>query len=157
MRLVSLSTLPALALLLAGCGAGGPTSFLAPVPRSADTDPYDCALRRINELGFTLVDADRASAFLVAEKQTTGALETFLGDAHEFDRITVSIYGDGQGGRTMRVTAGEVARGGEKASGSESPEPSGIEAARAVLQACTTGEIREQGRAEGGTTYDATI
>ncbi|MEJ2503665.1 MAG: hypothetical protein P8177_10215 [Gemmatimonadota bacterium] len=150
--------LPALALLLTACGAAGPTSFTAPVPRSADADPYACALRQVNELGFTVVDADRASGFLVAEKQTTGALETFFGDAHEFDRLTVSIYDDGADGRTLRVTAGEVSRGGEEASGSESPEASGIEAAQAVLRACSTGEIRQRGGEGGGDAgIDATI
>jgi hypothetical protein len=143
--------------LLTACGAAGPASYMAPVLQGGSGDGYSCAFREVNEMGFTVVDADRSSGFLVAEKQTTGALETLFGSPHEFDRLTVTVYDDGIGGQTMRVTAGQSTRPVEPGDGSESPTPTARQAAQQLLQACSTGEIREQGLEENGSGYEARV
>ncbi len=133
-------------LVCAAC-ATAPVSYLAPAPN--DGDPYACALRSFNELGFAVANADREAGFITGERQTSGLGTAILTGKTYFDHITISIFDDSDGGRTMRVTAGSANQSaigfGNASRTLQAPQASAKEAANAILEACSTGEIVEQG------------
>lgn len=130
----------AVAALMAGC-ATSPESFVSPSPRP-HADAYSCAVRKINELGYTMTGGDRDAGFASAEKQTSGLGTQLLSGRKYFDQIVVSIFdGDGSGSTTIRVTAGQgESTAGLFAKSSRSdmnkPSDSGRAAAQEIIGAC---------------------
>ena len=91
--------------LLAGC-VHGPTSYRSLTPATGEV-AYDCALRRVNELGYTVTETNKEAGFIVGDKQTSGWTEYITGRRH-FDRLTVSIFDADSAWRTVRVTAASM-------------------------------------------------
>ena len=98
---------PFLALILAGC-ATAPVSYLVAAPQPSDA-AYACALRKVNELGYTVTNSNKEAGFISADKQTSGLGTKIWSGAEYHDQLTVSVYGDSaSGGRKIRATAGRV-------------------------------------------------
>ena len=141
-------------VFLAACQTA-PVSFTAPVPRPED-DAYSCALRLFNELGFQIVNADREAGFITGEKQTSGVATAIITGNNYYDHLTISIFDDGSGGETMRVTAGSMNESalGLRGKRPNAPQESAKTAARKILGSCASGEIVEQ---PGGGGYEALL
>jgi hypothetical protein len=127
--------------LLAGC-VHGPTSYHSLTPATSDV-AYNCALRRVNELGYTVTETNKESGFIVGDKQTSTWTEGITGRRH-FDRLTVSIYAADTAWRAVRVTAASMQERTRAFSGSLSPTSTRDQVkadATAVVTACTDGVI----------------
>jgi hypothetical protein len=149
------STLAFLALV--GCSGGHPISYFALTPQPSP-DAYACALRKVNELGYTITNTSKDAGFLTADKQTTGTMHKILTNSEVHDQLTVSVFDDAATQqRKVRVTAGttEAKTGllGGTSTSAQSPSDSGIADANSVLSACATGPITKQARA----TWSASI
>ena len=55
----------AFVVITAACG-GKPVSFIALAPQPAQTS-YDCALRKVNELQYTVTNENREAGFIQAD------------------------------------------------------------------------------------------
>jgi hypothetical protein len=101
---------------------------------------FNCAVREVNERNFVVIDANRDSGFLRAERDRTGFTDAILGDAQVLDQLTVSLYRDASERTVMRVTAErvEVPTSGGSAGGriTRSGTDDGRAAAREILDAC---------------------
>jgi len=141
------------ALLLIACG-GTPISFIAAAPQPALTS-YDCALRKINELQYTVTNTNREAGFIQADHQASGlATKLFTGSEHH-DQLTVSVFGDSaSGGRKMRVTAARTNQKtgvfGTSSTQAESPSEEAKTAANEILRSCGTGPVSVQGVSAAG-------
>jgi hypothetical protein len=127
--------------LLAGC-IQGPISYHSLTPATSDV-AYNCALRRVNELGYTVTKTSKESGFIVGDKQTSTWTEAITGRRH-FDRLTVSIFATDSAWRTVRVTAASVQVRTRVSVGDESDVPTRATAkadATAVVTACTDGVL----------------
>ena len=91
--------------LAVGC-VHGPISYHSVTPATGD-EAYGCALRRVNELGYTVTKTNKEAGFIVGDKQTSGWTEQLTGRRH-FDRLTVSIFDADSAWRTVRVTAASM-------------------------------------------------
>jgi type IV pilus biogenesis protein CpaD/CtpE len=128
-------------LLLEACSSA-PVSFSSTTPQPLET-AYGCALRKVNELGYTVTNTNKDGGFINAEKQTSSGLGEFLTSKKYHDVLTVAIFDDGKGGRTMRVTAA----GSEQSSGlfssaskgDKAPSNGGKADANTILSACAQG------------------
>ena len=126
-----------------------PVSFTAAAPQPALTS-YDCALRKINELQYTVTNTNREAGFIQADRQTSG-LGTKLWTGSEYhDQLTVSVFGDSaSGGRKMRVTAGgsnqRTGAFGMTSNQTKSPSEEAKAAANEILRTCGTGPVSVQG------------
>lgn len=141
---------------LTACG-GKPVSYFALTPQLAP-DAYSCALRKVNELGYTVKDANRDAGFITADKQTTGALRKALMGNEDHDQLTVSVFDDAESQkRKMRVTAAATTARttmfNTHTSGKQ-PSEAAIADANAVLSACSEGPITKQAR---GTPLSVTV
>lgn len=137
------------ALLLAGCKTT-PVSYFAITPQPIG-DAYSCALRKVNELGYTVTNTNREAGFITADKQTTGTMTKLFTGSEYHDVITVSVFDDpATGGRKIRVTA---ASSNEQSSllgtskNNIAPSDKGQTDANALLTACGQGPITKQARA----------
>ena len=92
------------AVVLTGCAAG-PVMYHTSTPNTAD-ETYVCALRQVNELGYTVTTADKESARIVGQRQFHNNSLPGIGGNVKRDEINVAIYPD-SGGRTrkLRITA----------------------------------------------------
>jgi hypothetical protein len=54
--------------LVAGC-AINPVQYNSPMPLGLDA-AFACALRQLNELGYTVTNTDKSAGYLAAERQT---------------------------------------------------------------------------------------
>jgi hypothetical protein len=138
-------------LVLAGCSGGHPISYFALTPQPSP-DAYTCALRKVNELGYTITNTSKDAGFLTADKQTTGTMHKLLTNGEVHDQLTVSVFDDAATQqRKVRVTAGttEAKSGllGGTSTSAQSPSDSGIADANSVLSACATGPITKQSSA----------
>lgn len=128
------------AALGASACATAPVSFTSPTPASQD-DAYSCALRKINEMGFTVANTDRQAGFITAEKQTSGLGTALLTGKKYQDQLTVSIFDNaGSASRTIRVTAAQtnenaIAFGSASRTG-VAPSDTGKKAAQELLTVC---------------------
>jgi hypothetical protein len=123
--------------LLAGC-QGRPVSYVALTPRPIG-DSYTCSFRLVNERGYTVTNADRAAAFIAAEKHRNGVMQTILA-REEVDRLTIAIYGDSASQQSrMRLTV-SATRLSQSETGSRqesiNPSDAAIADAQAVLARC---------------------
>jgi hypothetical protein len=127
--------------LLAGC-IHGPTSYRSLTPATSDV-AYNCALRRVNELGYTVTETNKESGFIVGDKQTSTWTEGITGRRH-FDRLTVSIYAADTAWRAVRVTAASLQERTRLFVGEQSSVSTRETAkadASAVVTGCTDGVI----------------
>jgi hypothetical protein len=149
---------------LVACTPTSPISYLANTPTPQDAT-YTCALRKVNELGYTVVNTDRQAGFINATKQTSGMAMAVLANAKYNDVLTVSIYDATDGdARTLRVTAGQTqerAMGFGAGAGSATgvaPSQSGIADAKSVLATCAPdSDVVEQPRTASAATLDARL
>ncbi|HEY4302835.1 MAG TPA: hypothetical protein VGM82_00095 [Gemmatimonadaceae bacterium] len=133
-------------LLTAACG-GKPISYLVTTPQPSET-VYGCALRKMNELGYTITNTSREAAFVAGTKQTSGtARKIFTGDEYH-DQLTVSVFDDTKTGqRTMRATTGRVNQKSNlfgTSSSSIDPSDTGKQDANDLLLACGEGAVSKQ-------------
>ena len=127
--------------------ATAPISYTSATPRPLD-DAYTCALRKINELGYTVSNASKDAGFIAGTKQTSGLGTQILTGSQYHDQLTISIFESGDGARTIRATAGRVDQKtslfGTSATG-VAPTDKGTGDANAVLTACGNGAVTKQG------------
>ena len=124
--------------LLAGCAAH-PIAYSSITPATGDAS-YDCIVRRVNELGYTVTSTNREEHFIAATREFhKSAIQAFT-QMRYYDRLTVSIVDADSASRTIRITlAGTVERdNGFAGSTSRSKPPSDMAQADAVaiLKAC---------------------
>ena len=90
--------LPAIALLAIVVSCTSSKAYMVSTPVAPD-DAFNQCLRKVNELGYMVVDTDRASGFIRAERHFTGFMP-------RIDELTISIFEAGEaGGAGIRVTA----------------------------------------------------
>ena len=141
--------LPFLAVPLAGClhMSGVPISFTAPTPQTS-ADAYSCALRKVNELGYTITNANKEAGFITADKVTSSVAERLITSSDVYDRLTVSIFDAPDGkGRTIRATSAKTQVSTE--AGNIPPRPinpsnQGMADAQGLLLACGSGPVVRQ-------------
>lgn len=128
--------------LLAATGGclpvGGPLSYTASIPTPRE-GAFSCAFRAVNEMGFTVTNADQSAGFIAAEKSTVTSASP-LAEVVYHDRLTVAIFDAGDATRTLRVTAAHVSKNppGER-SARRPPSSHGTAAARILMQTCAPG------------------
>ncbi len=135
------------AVIATGC-ATGPVSFVSLTPRLAG-DTYSCALRKVNELGYTVSNTNKDAGFITGTKQTSGLGTMILTGSQFHDQLTVSIFdAPGGNGRSIRATAGRVDQKSNvfgTSSTATAPTTAGKADANALLRACSDGTITQQG------------
>jgi hypothetical protein len=103
-------------ILTVGACSTSPESFTIRTP-SPSNDAFTCVQRKINELGFTVENADRDAGFLRASRQTSGLGTAILVNRKYHDQLTIAIFESGDGTtQTIRVTAAQgeqAAMGGQ--------------------------------------------
>jgi hypothetical protein len=129
-----------------GCG-GTPVSYFSLTPQPS-ADAYTCAIRKVNELGYTVTNTNKDAGFITADKQMTGAMHKVLLGSEEHDQLTVSIFDDpATQQRKLRVTAAATTASsnlfGTKTS-AKSPSDAAMADANALLSACAEGPITKQ-------------
>jgi hypothetical protein len=132
---------PALILLLTACASGPHEAHRdRAVVEGTLSDGFDCAMREVNDRGFVVDSADRASGFLRAERNGTGLMDSLLGGIRVLDAVTVVVFEDGAGRTVMRVTPARTeiqVRGEDRGNRLDRPASSdGRTAAREILEAC---------------------
>lgn len=135
---------------LAGCNTA-PISYLATSPQPEDAT-YACVLRKVNELGYTIQNTNKEAGFVAGEKQTSGLGTAILTGRQYHDILTVSIFDDGKGGKTVRATTGQSNESafnfGAASKTGQKPSNTGKKDAKEVLSACTQGAVTEQASTE---------
>jgi hypothetical protein len=136
----------AIAWTLAAC-ANGPISYLAATPQSS-ADAYSCAVRKVNELGYTITNTNKDAGFVTGTKQTSGLGTQFLTGSQYHDQLTISVFDQPNSPeRQMRATTGRIDQRaslfGTSTTGVK-PSSIGISDANAVLMACGKGTITQQ-------------
>ncbi|HEX2201664.1 MAG TPA: hypothetical protein VHG91_00125 [Longimicrobium sp.] len=103
-------------------------------------ESFSCAMREVNELGYTVADADRGAGFLRAERDRTSLGDALLGGVQRFDQLTLTVFPREDRRTVLRVVTDgyEVEARGENRGGRVSgvPSPRADEDARAILSAC---------------------
>lgn len=149
-----------LVLAVASACAGGPQSFSRAGTMSIP-DRYSCAMAKVNELGYTVANADRGAGLIRAQKESSGVVDEVVSGTHNFRVLTISIYEETESGNTqMRITASQREEGildGAFSGGEESgqaPDDETKQAAREILNACTEAragaEAGDDGKDEPG-------
>jgi len=127
--------------------SGAPISFTAPTPQTS-ADAYSCALRKVNELGYTITNANKDAGFITADKVTSSVAEHLFTNSEVFDRLTVSIFDAADGkGRTIRATSAKTqvsTEAGNIPPRSINPSGQGIADAQGLLLTCGSGPIVRQ-------------
>ncbi len=132
--------------MMLGCSTK-PISYLTTTPRPAE-DAYACALRMVNQLGYTVTNTSAAAGFIAGTKQTSGLGTRILTGSEYHDQLTVSVFGDEDGGRRIRVTAGRIDQNSNlfgTSTKSMKPSDSGKNDATTLLGECGSGAVTEQG------------
>lgn len=127
--------IPWLVLTAVACvPPSGPVTYVAPAPATAES-AFACAYRTINEMGFTVTNADRDAGFISAEKYIRSGVTYH-------DALSVAIFqAAGASEQTLRVTAmqGERQRDDDEPVSSGTPSAHGRAAARIVAETCAPG------------------
>lgn len=147
MRKYSLVTMMAsmAVISIGGCASSAPISFMAATP-DAGPSAYTCALRKLNEIGYTITNTNKEAGFITADKQTTGAFaEALLGKKYH-DQLTVSSFDAGDGTGKLRVTAAQTEENagfmfGKASSSGVAPSAKGKADANTILLSCAQGPI----------------
>jgi hypothetical protein len=137
-------------IAVSACGKSGPVSYLSTTP-APTPDAYACALRKINELGYTVTNTSREAGFISGEKSTTGSLKRALTGSQYASILTVSIFDDpATKARKIRATAGQSRERSNlltTSKSTEAPSDLGIADANSLLTACAEGTITRQAQA----------
>jgi len=143
-------------LALGGC-ATAPISYVSLTPRPLE-DAYSCALRKLNELGYTVTNTNKDAGFIAGTKQTSGLGTQLLTGSQYHDQLTVSIFDAESGGRRIRATAGRIDQQtsllGTSTSG-VAPTEKGIADADALLKACGDGTVTKQSPSSADAAVDS--
>jgi len=132
-------------VLTVSCVSSAPISYVAATP-DAGSGPYSCALRKLNEIGYTITNTNKEAGFITGDKQTSGAFaEAFTGKKYH-DQITVSVFDAGNGAGKMRVTAAQTEENagymfGKASATGVAPSKSGKADANTILTSCAQGPI----------------
>jgi hypothetical protein len=123
----------------AGClPAGGPLSYTASIPTPRES-AFSCAFRAVNELGFTVTNADQSAGFIAAEKATAVTAGP-LTEVVYHDRLTVAVFDADNATRTLRVTAAHAPQTARvEHARTRPPSSHGTAAARMLMQTCAPG------------------
>lgn len=115
------------------------TAIIPSEPDSA----FECAMREVNALGYTVRDADRAAWFIRAESPPPGlgaVINDLLMGVDSYDELTLTVYPLEDGRHVLRVvTHGyEVTRHGEESGGriDGAPSKQALRDARRILEHC---------------------
>ena len=130
---------------IGGCVSSAPISYMAATPETGDA-AYSCALAKLNEIGYTITNANKDAGFIAADRQTTGAVMEFLGGKKYHDELTVSVFDAGGGNRKLRVTAAQTEENagymfGKASASGIAPSKSGKADANTILAACSQGPV----------------
>jgi VCBS repeat-containing protein len=88
--------------LLAGCGPRM-ISYNSVTPATSDAS-YDCVLRKVNDLGYTVSSTTREGRFVAADKEFhVSATQAFTRQTY-YDHLTVSIVDADSTTRKIRIT-----------------------------------------------------
>jgi hypothetical protein len=132
-------------------------SYFASSPTPQD-GLYTCALRKVNELGYTVTNTNKDAGFITAEHQTSSGLGEALSGRKYHDVLTVSIFDEATGGtRRLRVTAAQTQQTaqlfGRASETGIAPSDKAKADANALLAACAPGStITQQASAREYTT-----
>lgn len=143
MRILAIATVFA---SIAGCVAP-PAVYVGTTPSPTDA-AYACALRQVNELGYTVIAADKASGFISGMKQTFGRFAPLVGGKAKRDQLNVAVYPADSGSGRMRITASserETRTILKTSIDGISPSARVRGDASAILSACTDGAITKVG------------
>ncbi len=144
MRIVAVLTA---VLLAAGCAAKS-RSFNSPTPATSGAS-YDCVLRKLNELGYTVTSASRESRLITARKEFhKSATQAFTRQSY-FDRLIISIADADSSTRTVQITATGSVENAHLLTGTTSrakaPSDMGQTDASAILTACAGDLVTKEG------------
>jgi hypothetical protein len=132
-------------VLIAGCSPA-PVTYHSFTPATGDT-VYVCAVRHVNELGYTVTRTGKLPDYFVADRRTSGWTEYITGRRH-FDRLTASITQADTTWRKLRITASSVQVRTRVSKGQETTVPTRDkvqEDANTVVTACTIGLTKATG------------
>lgn len=88
--------------------SSSPISYFASSPIPQD-GLYTCALRKVNELGYTVTNTNKEAGFITAERQTSSGFSEVVTGRKYHDVLTISIFDEASGGsRRLRVTAAQT-------------------------------------------------
>jgi hypothetical protein len=106
-------------------------------------DTYSCAIRNVNRLGFTVVDADRGAGFIRAEKDVAGAGTELLTGENYWVLLTVAVYESQDPSATeVKVTVARAKEGisgetqGQRTTGGMATKSEDREAAQEIVNRC---------------------
>ncbi len=132
--------------LLAGCAAKQ-ISFNSVTPATGDAS-YDCVLRKVNELGYTVTASNREARFLSAAREFHKSATQAFTRQRYYDRLTVSIVDADSAWRKIRITTeGTVERDNALAgqtSRAKAPTDSVQADASAILIACARSAVTKE-------------
>jgi hypothetical protein len=100
---------------------------------------FTCALRAVNELGFTVTTSERAGGLLRAEKRDGGFIEAFVGTAY-YTELTVTVSPSPSGQTSLQVRPARSQQAGNLARSSTGMSVRGQDQALAdsVARRCST-------------------
>jgi hypothetical protein len=142
MRILAVLT----AALLAGCAAKS-KSYNSPTPATSDAS-YDCVLRKVNDLGYTVTSTSREGRTVTAQKEFhKSATQVFTRQSY-FDRLTISISDADSASRTVGITATGSVENAHLLTGTTSrakaPSDMAQADASAILAACARGLVTKE-------------
>lgn len=141
---------------LVGCSTS-PISYFASSP-TPQAGLYTCALRKVNELGYTVTNTNREAGFITAEHQTSSGFGEALTGRKYHDILTISIFDEASGAsRRIRVTAAQTQQTavlfGRASETGIAPTDKAKADANAILSECAPGgKISQQSSARQYTT-----
>ncbi len=133
-----------MALTVVAC-ATAPVSFVSTTPEPTDA-AYNCAMKKLNELGYTVSNTNKDAGFITGAKQTSSGVGEFMTGKKYHDILTISIFDADEGSRRLRVTAAqsqEAAWFGNASKSGIKPSAAGMAAARAILSTCAKDSIQQ--------------
>jgi hypothetical protein len=128
---------------ISSCTPALVTPMRAVAPADPDTT-YDCVLREVGRSGYRVTDADRASRFVRAEKQTDAP--DFLDVGYwAWDELTLVVTRDEAGGSELHITPSRSTQGEDEPRGGSGPSIEADADAVRIAQRCgaTTVEAEE--------------
>jgi hypothetical protein len=132
--------------LIAGCAAH-PISFNSVTPATGDSS-YDCVLRKVNELGYTVTATNRQGRFISAAREFHKSATQAFTRQRYYDRLTVSIVDADSASRKIRITTeGTLERDNALAgqtSRAKAPTERVQADASAILTACASSPVTKE-------------
>jgi VCBS repeat-containing protein len=131
--------------LLAGC-APRMISYNSATPATSEA-AYDCVLRKVNDLGYTVTTTTREGRFVTAQKEYhVSATQVFTRQTY-YDQLTVSIFDADSVTRKIRITTTGTIDNAHlftaTTSRARAPSDRAQADASAILTACAGGVTKE--------------